>query len=108
MPTGFQLTPRALDDLSEIWDYIAIDSVKAANRVESAILSACSNLARHPFIGSKRGEITPLPVRFWTASRFPNFIVVYRPDTKPLQVISVLHGKRDLKTYLEGGDPVMS
>jgi plasmid stabilization system protein ParE len=104
MPTEFQLTPQALDDLSEIWDYIARDSVKAANRLESAIFSACSNLARHPFIGSKRAEITLLPVRFWTVSKFTNFIVVYRPDTKPLQVISVLHGKRDLKSYLEGVD----
>ena len=39
MPTSYQLTPQALDDLSEIWDYIAEDNLRAANRVESAILS---------------------------------------------------------------------
>jgi hypothetical protein len=33
-------------------------------------------------------------------TRFPNFIVVYRPDTKPLQVVTVLHGKRDIKSIL--------
>jgi plasmid stabilization system protein ParE len=100
MPTPFQFTPRALDDLSGIWEYIAEGSMDAANRVESAILSACHSLARHPMIGSKRGEITSLPVRFWTVSRFPNFIIVYRPDTEPLQVVAVLHGKRDVAAIL--------
>jgi plasmid stabilization system protein ParE len=76
MPTPFQFTPRALNELSDILDYIAADNAGAASRVESAILSACNSLARHPMLGSKRSEITPLPVRFWTVSRFPNFIVV--------------------------------
>jgi plasmid stabilization system protein ParE len=90
MPTSFQLTPRALDDIDGIWDYIARENVNAANRVESAIFSACRSLAVHL-----------LPVRFWTITRFPNFIVIYRPDTKPLQVIAVLHGKRNLRALLE-------
>jgi plasmid stabilization system protein ParE len=87
MPSSFLLTPQALDDLNEIWDFIAESNVQAANRVESAILAACNDLAMHPLIGSKRVEITSLPVRFWTVTRYPNFVVVYRPDTKPLQVI---------------------
>jgi plasmid stabilization system protein ParE len=101
MPTLYQLTPRALSDLGDIWDYIAEDYVKAANRVESAILLACSSLARHPLLGSKRSEITLQPVRFWTVSRFPNFIVVYRPETKPLQIVTVLHGRRNIRAILE-------
>jgi len=87
--------------MDDIWKYIAEDNVRAANRVESAILSACSSLARHPMLGSRRSEITPLPVRFWTVTRYPNFIVVYRPEMKPLQVVAILHGKRDIKTLLE-------
>jgi plasmid stabilization system protein ParE len=101
MPAQFRLTPRALEDLDQIWGYIAEDNEDAANRVESAILSACASLARHPMLGSKRSEITALPVRFWSVSRFPNFVVVYRPDTKPLQVVAVLHGKRNLKAIFE-------
>ena len=104
MPAIYQLTPRALNDLDDIWNYIAQDNVVAANRVESAILSACSSLARHPMMGSKRSDITPLPIRFWAVTRFPNFIVVYRSGAKPLQVVAILHGKRDIGTLLE--DPV--
>lgn len=101
MLTLFQLTPRALNDLDNIWNYIAVDNVGAADRVESAILSACGRLARSPMLGSKRIEITSLPVRFWTVTRFPDYVVVYRPATRPLQVVAVLHGKRNIKTVLE-------
>ena len=93
-----------MNDLDEIWSYIAADSVDAANRVESAILTACNSLARHPQLGTKRIEITLLPVRFWTVTRFPNFIIVYRPDTEPLQVVAVLHGKRNIKELLTDSD----
>jgi len=102
MPASFQLTPRAIDDQDAIWSFIAEDSVDAANRVESAILASCNRLARHPLLGSKRAEITALPVRFWAVTRFPNYIVAYRPDTMPLQVVTVLHGKRDIKAVLGG------
>jgi plasmid stabilization system protein ParE len=101
MPSAYRLTPKAIDDLDEIWNYIAADSVDAANRVESAIIAACEGVARHPLLGSRRSEITSLPVRFWVVTRFPNFIVVYRPETKPLQIIAVLHAKRDITRLLE-------
>ena len=101
MSTGFELTARAINDFDEIWRYIARDSARAANRVESAIFAACDSLAKHPWLGSKRIEITALPVRFWTVSKFPNYIVVYRPDTNPLQIVTVLHGKRNIKAVLD-------
>jgi plasmid stabilization system protein ParE len=101
MPPPYRFTPRALDDLDDIWTYIAADSVDAANRVESTILKACESVARYPMLGSKRAEITPLPVRFWIVTRYPNFILVYRPETKPLQVVAVLHGKRNIKRLMK-------
>jgi plasmid stabilization system protein ParE len=100
MPAPYRLTPRALDDLDDIWNFIAEDSLDAANRVESAIFEACDSLARHPLLGSRRSDITPLPVRFWPVTRFPNFIVVYRPEIKPLQIVAVLHGMRNIKAVL--------
>ncbi len=104
MHAHYRLTPRAVDDLDAIWSYISAHSVDAANRVESAILSSCEKLTQRPLLGTKRADITRLPVRFWTVTRYPNFVVVYRPETKPLQVIAVLHGKRDIKALLSGQD----
>ena len=101
MSAPFQLTPQATEDLDAIWWFIEEDSGEAANQVETEIIATCRRLARHPFIGHKRRDITPLPVRFWTIPKYPNYIVVYRPESKPLQVIAILHGKQDLKEILK-------
>lgn len=69
--------------------------------MESEIITTCHRLARHPLIGHKRSDITPLPVRFWTLPKYPNYAIVYRPETEPLQVVAILHGKRDLEEILE-------
>jgi plasmid stabilization system protein ParE len=98
----FQLTPQATEDLDAIWWFIAEHSRDAAGRVESEIVANCRRLAKHPRMGTKREDVTPLPVRFWTVTKFPNYVIVYRPETVPLQVIAVLHGKRDLREALEG------
>ena len=75
---------------------------KRPTGVETEIIATCRRLARHPFIGHKRRDITPLPVLFWTLPKYPNYIIVYRPESKPLQVIAILHGKhQDLKEILK-------
>jgi plasmid stabilization system protein ParE len=40
-------------------------------------------------------------VHFWTVQQYPNYVVVYRPETQPLEIIRVLHGMRDLKRLLK-------
>jgi plasmid stabilization system protein ParE len=101
MSVLFQLTPQAIEDLDVIWWTIAQDNRDAAERVEMEILATCHRLAKHPRMGTKRQDVTILPVRFWTITKFPNYVIVYRPETKPLQVVAVLHGKRDLQEVLE-------
>ena len=100
MNAPFQFTPLATEDLDAIWWFIAEDNPEAADRVEMEIVATCRRLAKHPRMGTKRRDITPLPLRFWTVTRFPNYVIVYRPETVPLQVVAVLHGKRDLKEVL--------
>jgi antitoxin ParD1/3/4 len=100
MTAPFQFTPQATEDLDAIWWFIAEHSREAADRVELEILATCRRLAKHPLMGSKRQDITQRPVRFWTVTKFPNYVIVYRPETTPLQVIAVLHGKRNLKEIL--------
>ena len=104
MSAAFQFTPQATEDLDAIWWFIAEENLDAAERVELEIVATCGRLAKHPRIGTKRLDITTLPVRFWTVTKFPNYVLVYRPDTAPLQVVAVLHGKRDLKEVLERRD----
>ena len=100
MSAPFQLTPQATEDVDAIWWFIAKDNRDAADRVEREIAATCLRLAKHPLMGTKRRDITTLPVRFWTVTKYPNYVIVYRPETVPLQVIAVMHGKRDLKKAL--------
>jgi antitoxin ParD1/3/4 len=102
MSAPYRFTPQATEDLDAIWRFIAEDNPEAADRVEMEIIATCRRLAKHPLMGTKRQEITELPVRFWTLAKYPNYVIVYRPETRPLQVVAVLHGKRDLKAALEG------
>ena len=97
----YQLTPDAVDDLDEIWRFIAEGNEQAADRVENEILAACAWLADGPGRGHRRTDITGLPVRFWSLVRYSNYTIVYGPETKPLQIIRILHAKRDLKGLLK-------
>jgi toxin ParE1/3/4 len=96
----YELTPQALDDLYEIWLYIAADKVTAADRVESAVLAACRRLGRFPGLGTERTGVVSKPIRLWPVPRYPNYCVIYLPDTKPLQIVRILHGSRDIEAIL--------
>ncbi len=61
-----QLTTQAIEDLDDIWWFIAEGSREAAARVEIEIIATCRGLAGYPLIGHYRRDITPLSVRFWT------------------------------------------
>jgi plasmid stabilization system protein ParE len=98
--SAYALTPHAKADIFEIWSYIADDSEDAANRVERAIYDACAFLAESPMRGHSRSDLTSRSLRFWTLTRYPNYTIVYRPETSPIQVVAVLHGKRNIRRVL--------
>jgi antitoxin ParD1/3/4 len=98
--SGYALTPLAKSDIFDIWSYIAEENQNAADRVEQAIYDACAFLADGPLRGHPRPDLTARPVRFWTLTRYPNYTVVYRPETAPLQIVAVLHGKRNIQRIL--------
>jgi plasmid stabilization system protein ParE len=99
--SAYALTPLAKADIFDIWSYIADDNEGAANRVEQAIYDACALLAECALRGHFRPDLTPRSLRFWTLTRYPNYTVVYRPETTPLQIVAVLHGKRNAKRILK-------
>ena len=95
--SAYVLTPLAKADIFDIWAHIAENSETAADPVEQAIYDACAFLSEGPLRGHTRPYITPRPLPFWTLSRYPNYTVVYRPETAPLQIVAVLHGKRNIR-----------
>jgi plasmid stabilization system protein ParE len=99
--SAYVLTPRAKADIFGIWSYIAEDNQDAADRVEQAIYDACVFIAKTPLRGHTRPDLTARLLRFWTLTRYPNDAVVYRPETAPLQIVAVLHGKRNIRRILK-------
>jgi toxin ParE1/3/4 len=92
----FVLTPRAEQDLNEIWEYIADDNVEAADRVVRAWNEPS---ASSPVAGHRPSERRPRRRRHRFFLVY-SYLIVYRPETKPLQVIRVLHAARDVQTLL--------
>ncbi|HEY3973550.1 MAG TPA: type II toxin-antitoxin system RelE/ParE family toxin [Candidatus Sulfotelmatobacter sp.] len=99
--SGFTLTRLAKADIFDIWSYIAKDSKESADRVEQAIFEACAFVADAPERGHSRADLTKRSLRFWTLTRYPNYSIVYRPDMSPIQVVAVLHGRRNLRRIMK-------
>ena len=95
--TRLILTPRARQDVNDIWDYIADDNLEAADRVLAALESAMIKLAKNPGIGHWREELSDKRHRFFLVY---SYLIVYRHETKPLQIIRVLHTSRDVQSIL--------
>ena len=90
--SGFVLHPQAYTDLEEVWEYIAADSLDAADRVREEIYEAIQSLVPFPYIGHSRPDLTARPLRFQSVR---DYVIAYAPDEKPLAVIAVLHGRRN-------------
>jgi len=96
---SYRLAPAAVDDLFEIWIFIAEDNLPAADRVEADLLNACKRLAERPDLGHFRHDLTDKPLRFFAVR--DTYLIVYDPVSIPLEVVRVLHGARDASAQLE-------
>jgi plasmid stabilization system protein ParE len=87
----YVLTPPARDDLREIREYIRLDNPDAALRVVDDLRRRCRALARRPYIGHTRTDLLPEEFRIFPVG---SYLIVYRPETKPLQIIRFWHAAR--------------
>ena len=98
MKRRFVLAPEAARDLVNIWRYIRKrTSITAADRIEDEIRERILFLARNPGAGHWRKDLTSEPLRFLAIY---SYLIVYWPDSKPLQVVAILHGNRDVDQLL--------
>ncbi len=99
MRRRYVLAPEAAIDLVKIWRYIEKQSGnEMADRVEAAIRGQIDFLAANPGTGHWRKDLTDEPVKF---SLVYSYLIVYRPDKKPLQVVAILQGRRDVEQILQ-------
>ena len=73
MKPRYILAPEAARDLVQIWRYINREA------------------------GHRRRDLTSAEVRFFPVY---SYLIVYRPETKPLEIVTILHGRRDVAAVL--------
>jgi plasmid stabilization system protein ParE len=62
--SGFVFHPAAFTDLDEIWEFIAADTLDAADRVLEGIYETIRSLVAYLQVGHTRPDLTSRPVRF--------------------------------------------
>ena len=97
MKRSFVLTPEATADLREILLDIAEDSADAAERLRSEFYETFQRLAQSPATGHYHDELLDRRYRFLNLY---SYVVCYVWERKPIQIICVVHGARDLASFL--------
>ena len=92
------VAPEAEDDLRQIWRYLLGEAgLAVANRIQSELVDAFEGLADVPGKGHMRPDLTSRDVLFFSVYQY---MIVYRP-TELVEIVAVLHGKRDVKRLLK-------
>lgn len=100
VPRPFALTPEAAEDLRAVLLDIAEDSPNTAERLRKEFYAGLRQLGKNPGTGHYHEELLSRKYRFWN---FYSYVVVYAWEEKPIQVISVIHGARNLAVLFSGG-----
>ncbi|HUH73605.1 MAG TPA: type II toxin-antitoxin system RelE/ParE family toxin [Chitinophagales bacterium] len=94
----YYFTNKAVEDLSEIWDYtIETWSEKQAEKYYELLLATCSNLATNPKLGKNYEVVTKGILGYKCGEHIIFYTVI---STDEIEVIRVLHGMMNLKSKL--------
>ncbi len=96
----YVLTAEAQDDLRQIRDYVLDEGgFRVARHVVGSLVAEFRALARTPGQGHMRDDLTERKeLRCWSVF---SYLIIYRIDKKPLNIIAILHGKRDVERLLK-------
>jgi antitoxin ParD1/3/4/toxin ParE1/3/4 len=93
------LSPEAERDLNDVKaDLVKEAGVRIARQVLREIRDALRFLADTPGAGHSREDLTDAAVKFRPVFSYP---IVYDPAKHPLEIVRVLHGRRDIASSLD-------
>lgn len=90
--------PQAVDDLYEVWEYLAGHDEILADRWIDRIDESIARLAEYPMAGSGRPQL-PEELRVWPV---PPYLILYRLDQAAhnVDVLRIVDGRRDIGKLL--------
>lgn len=97
----YVLGSAAIGDLEEIWEFIARDNPRAADRWIDRLFETFKALARAPGMGHRREDLTGFPVLFFPVDAY---LVIYRLAGKQIEIVAVAQGSRDVPSFLHHRD----
>lgn len=102
MSRQIRLRVPAVEDLDAHFLFIAQDRLEAAIRLHDAAHAAFQRLVELPEIGAPRSYKDPrlAALRVWPIPGFPNYLIYYHHTDDGIEVVRVLHAKRDVERTL--------
>ncbi len=98
------LSPRADTDIDEHFTYLAEEgSLDTAARFLAATESGFQALLEMPELGAPRSFANPKlqGLRMWPIPGFEKHLIFYRPVTRGIEIVRILHAARDIESLLE-------
>ncbi len=94
----YVLSAPAERDLNAIVAFL-IDEAgpRIARRILGDIKKAVGLVAEYPELGHVRKDLTEARLKFWTVH---SYLIVYDPASKPIQIVRIFHGARDVERFL--------
>jgi len=85
--------------MEEIFEYVLEHSgPDRAIHVHKSLHEGMSMVGAEPGVGHIRDDLGDESLRVFSVF---SFLVIYRPETRPVQVIAVVHGARDMPAAIE-------
>lgn len=86
-----------------IWQYYAQQASEAtADRVIANIYEECDKLGDMPGMGHMREDLLDDRYKFWSVY---SYVIVYRWQVSPIQIVAIVHGARELSSFFTGRLP---
>lgn len=95
---------QAREDLRELGNYLDARNPAAARRVLIAIQSTIQMIAEHRLDGQSLERLRPGLRAFPARSPANQYVIFYRLTEQVLEVVTVIHGRRDWASLFERGE----
>ncbi len=95
--------PQVIRDLIDLATYIAADNMDVSDKFLAAAEETFKQLAQTPKMGRVREFDNPnlANVRQQPIKGFRNYLVFYRTRDTDIEILRVLHGRRDINAILD-------